>query len=262
MSRIESTFSGLKERSRKGFIPFVTAGDPDISVSKEIVLDLAAAGADIIELGVPFSDPMADGPIIQDSSMRALAKGVDLQQIITMVGEVRKTCEVPIVLFSYLNPLLAYGFEKLAEECAAVDIDGILVTDAVDEEANELASILRNHKIDLISLVAPTSTDERLASIAAHAGGFIYAVARTGVTGESSEISSDARDLVARMRRFTRLPIAVGFGISTPEQIKEVWRYADAAVVGSAIVKKIANHSSDRDLPLIIRRFVEELIGY
>lgn len=260
MSNIASTFASLRSSGRKAFIPFVSAGDPDLGTSKEIVLALANSGADIIELGVPFSDPMADGPTIQASSMRALANGVHLGSIMEMVREIRKTIQTPIVLFSYLNPLFRYGFERLAVDAADAGIDGVLVTDAIDEEAAYLSSILNAHAIDLISLVAPTSTDERLEKIASHASGFIYAVSRAGVTGARQDTSSTAESLVSRVRQFTDTPVAVGFGISTREQVEDVWRYADGAVVGSAIVSVVERSIADGNSVEKVSEFVRGLL--
>ena len=239
MNRIETILRTSKNNGRKGFIPFVTAGDPNIDTSLQIALTLAANGADIIELGVPFSDPMADGPTIQRSSQRALENGTNLKAVLNLVEKFRESSDTPIVLFSYLNPLMQFGFEKLANTAAEIGIDGILVTDAIDEEAGEIAKILRSKDLDLISLIAPTTTDERLKKVCDNASGFIYAVSRAGVTGARSETSNAAKILVERARKFTNLPIAVGFGISTREQILDVWQYADATVVGSAIIAEI-----------------------
>lgn len=239
MTRIAQKFNELKSAGRKGFIPFVSACDPDLNTSEQIVLKLAELDADIIELGVPFSDPMADGPTIQRSSMRALEHGTNLEHILAVVENVRTKTDAAIVLFSYLNPLLSYGIDKLSKDAAAAGIDGILVTDAVDSEAYEIAKILKADGIDLVSLIAPTTSDARLKSICENASGFIYAVSRAGVTGARSDTSRTAEHLVKRARQYTDLPIAVGFGISTREQIEDVWRYADAAVVGSAIVAEI-----------------------
>ncbi|MBK9165690.1 MAG: tryptophan synthase subunit alpha [Acidobacteria bacterium] len=260
MSRIALTFAELHSAGRKGFIPFVSAGDPDLETSLEIVHALAELGSDIIELGVPFSDPMADGPTIQASSMRALANGVRLDDVIGLSRRFREKSDVPIVLFSYLNPLHRYGLERLARDAAAAGIDGVLVTDAVDEEAAEIGSLLRANGLDLISLIAPTTSDERLAKIAANASGFLYAVSRAGVTGARAETSSSAEELVRRARKFTDLPVAVGFGISTREQIEEVWEYADAAVVGSAIVAEIERSIPSGNVPERVRSFVGGLL--
>ncbi len=260
MSKIEHKFAELRNEGRKGFIPFVSVGDPDLQTSFQLVLMLAEKGADIIELGVPFTDPMADGPTIQASSMRALANGITLEQILQMVAELRTKTRVPIVLFSYLNPLYRFGIGRLAKEGAEAGIDGILVTDAVDDEAAEISTTLRASGIDLISLVAPTTSDERLERIAANASGFIYAVSRAGVTGARGDTSDSAEDLVKRVRKYTELPVAVGFGISTRKQIEDVWRYADAAVVGSAIVNEIARSIPEGNTIDAVGSFIDGLL--
>jgi tryptophan synthase alpha chain len=260
MSRIATKFENLRSAGRKGFIPFVSAGDPDLATSKEIVLTLARNGASIIELGVPFTDPMADGPTIQASSQRALEKGTKLADILQLVRDLRREIDTPIVLFSYLNPLFRYGFEKLTKDAADAGVDGVLITDAVDEVAFIASTMLRSRNLDLISLVAPTTSDERLERIAATASGFLYAVSRAGVTGAQTETSSTAEALVNRARQFTDLPVAVGFGISTRQQIEDVWRYADAAVVGSAIVKVIEHSIPEGNSVDEVSRFVHELL--
>ena len=260
MSRIGSKFARLKLSSRGGFIPFVTAGDPDIETSEALVIALAELGADVIELGVPFSDPMADGPVIQASSQRGLAAGTTLGRILEMVKRVRARTEVPIVLFSYFNPLFRYGVERLADEAAAAGVDGILITDVVDAESDEIRSIFDSRRLDLISLIAPTTTDHRLSDICHNARGFVYAVSRAGVTGASSSASDSAEELVLRARQFTELPIAVGFGVSTREHVEKVWRYADAAVVGSAIVSELEGSSDPSDAVERLRRFVGGLL--
>lgn len=239
MSRIAERFGKMRREGRKGFIPFVTAGDPDIATSLSLILKLAELGADVIELGVPFSDPMADGPTIQRSSQRSLERGTTLQDVIDMAAEFRSRSDVPLVLFSYLNPVLRFGVEHFGKAAQNAGIDGVLFTDVIEDEAAALATSFVEHEIDLISLIAPTTTDARLAAICADARGFIYAVSRAGVTGAQASTSEAAETLVDRARQFTDLPIAVGFGISTHEQISDVWRYADAAVVGSAIVAEI-----------------------
>jgi len=255
MNGIDKVFA---DRSKKAFIPFITAGDPDDKTSLAIILKLVDCGADIIELGVPFSDPMADGPTIQRSSLRALKNGMNLERILQMIEKLRDTSAVPIVLFSYLNPILSFGIEKLAKETERLSINGILLTDAIDDEAKAIADSLGN--VSLISLIAPTSTDERIEEIAKRSKGFIYAVARAGVTGVQSETSSDAESLVKRIRKYTDLPIAVGFGISTKEQIEEVWQYADAAVVGSAIVAEIEKADSKETAVAKTESFVRSLL--
>ncbi|HMQ03923.1 MAG TPA: tryptophan synthase subunit alpha [Pyrinomonadaceae bacterium] len=260
MGRITARFDSLNRTSRKGFIPFITAGDPDIETSVQIVFALAECGADIIELGVPFSDPMADGPTIQASSMRAVENGVTVSNVLDMVRLIRKRFDVPIVLFSYLNPLYRYGIERLAADAAAAGVDGMLITDAVDQEAADIGKLLKRKGLDLISLVAPTTTDRRLEEICIRASGFIYAVSRAGVTGARSETSVAAEHVVSRVRQFTDLPVAVGFGISTREQIEDVWRYADAAVVGSAIVAEIERTNEPGDAAECVRHLVSSLL--
>jgi tryptophan synthase alpha chain len=260
MTKIKETFEQLKTVGRKGFIPFVSAGDPDLVTSKEIILALAENGADIIELGVPFSDPMADGPTIQMSSQRALESGITITDILEMVKDVRTKTDVPIVLFSYLNPLFRYGIEELSKDAADAGIDGILVTDVVDQEAADIGKILKDNGLDLVSLIAPTTSDKRLEQIAGHASGFIYAVSRAGVTGAQTETSSSAQILVERARNFTDLPIAVGFGISTREQIEDVWKYADAAVVGSAIVAEVERSIGNGNTVERVCEFVRGLL--
>ena len=261
LSRISNTFEELKREGRKGFIPFITAGDPDLNTTLELIIELAGAGATLIELGVPFSDPMADGPVIQRASERALRHSFGLPEIFDVVRSVRKQIAIPIVLFSYFNPLLQFGLEKLVREAEHSQLEGILVTDLIPEESGRFGTMLRAHEIDLIFLAAPTSTDERLRMIAERASGFIYAVSRAGVTGARDEVSAEAEKLVNRLRAISDLPIAVGFGISTSEQVKDVWRYADAAVVGSAIVGEIERAESTGDLVARVGQFARQLIG-
>lgn len=248
MSRIAETFARLKSEGRRGFIPFITAGDPDLETTRALIIGLAGAGASVIELGVPFSDPMADGPVIQRASERALHNGVGVPDVLSLVKDARRETQVPVVLFSYFNPLLQFGLERLCDEAKESGVDGVLVTDLVPEEAEEFAAALARRELDMIFLVAPTSTDLRLSMIAGRASGFIYAVSRAGVTGARGEVSVEAEKLVGRVRAFTDLPVAVGFGISTRAQVEEVWRYADAAVVGSALVAEIEKHGAAPDL--------------
>jgi len=241
MSRIQEKFAELKRQGRKAFIPYITAGDPDLETTGSLILELERSGADIIELGVPFSDPMADGPVIQRASARALRNGVTARDCLSLVKRLRTRTEVPIVLFSYLNPLLALGLETLGRQLRDAGIDGVLATDLVPDEAHQFRGILQEAGIDTIFLAAPTSTDERLALVARSSTGFVYAVSRTGVTGVRHNLSEAAALLVGRLRRFTDLPIAVGFGVSTAEHVREVWSHADAAVVGSRMVSEIAS---------------------
>jgi len=261
LSRIAESFARLKQDGKKGFIPFITAGDPDLETTRDLILELDQVGATVIELGVPFSDPMADGPVIQRASERALRHRFGLTEILQTVAEARKQTRVPLVLFSYFNPLLQFGIEKLTREAEHAGVDGILVTDLAPEEAGRFAAMLRAHEIDMIFLVAPTSTDQRLKMVAERASGFIYAVSRTGVTGAQAEMSVESEKLVSRVRRFSDLPVAVGFGISKPEQVADVWRYADAAVVGSAIVREIEETKDPEDVVLRVGHLGSQLLA-
>jgi tryptophan synthase alpha chain len=260
VSRIAETFARLRAEGRRGFIPFVTAGDPDLATTRAIVVELARAGADVVELGVPFSDPMADGPVIQHSSERALQNGVSLADVLALVRDVRRESGVPVVLFGYFNPLLQFGLERFCEEASGAGVDGVLVTDLVPEEAEEFSRQLARREIDMIFLVAPTSTDARLSMIAARASGFIYAVSRAGVTGARVDVSAEAEKLVGRVRALSGLPVAVGFGISTRDQVAEVWRYADAAVVGSALVAEIERRGAAPDAVARVGAFARSLL--
>jgi tryptophan synthase alpha chain len=260
MSRISEVFAKLKSEGRGGFIPFVTAGDPDLSVTEKLLCELAEAGADIIEVGVPFSDPVADGPVIQRASERALTRGTTIKAVLDCIAAAKRRTNVPIVLFSYYNPLLQFGLGPLAAAAQRAGVDGVLVTDLIPEEAGAWTTTLAEHNLDPVFLVAPTTSDERLKLIAQQARGFVYAVSRTGVTGAREDINESAELLVRRVRAVTRLSVAVGFGISTAAQVREVWRYADAAVVGSAIVSEIERLAGDRDLVRKVGQFVRSLI--
>ena len=259
MGRIEDAFTKLRQEGKKGFIPFITAGDPDLATTEQLLITLANSGATLIELGVPFSDPMADGPVIQRASERALKNKFGLQEILDTTSRVRKQIDTPIILFSYYNPLLQFGLKRIAEAAKEAGLDGVLVTDLTPEESGEFEAELRAQGLDMIFLVAPTSTDERLQLVAQHASGFVYAVSRAGVTGARSTISAEAEKLVTRMRRFSELPIAVGFGISNADQVKDVQRYADAVVVGSAIVAEMERLVESPDLVERIAEFSTRL---
>ena len=259
MRRIEAAFTALKEQGRKGFIPFITAGDPDLATTEQLLVELDYAGATVIELGVPFSDPMADGPVIQRASERALKNSFGLQDLLDMVARARQQIDTPIILFSYFNPLLQFGMKRVAAAAKAAGLDGVLVTDMTPEESGEFESEVRANGLDMIFLVAPTSTDDRLRLVADHASGFVYAVSRAGVTGTRESVSVEAEKLVNRMRRFTPLPIAVGFGISNVEQVRDVQRYADAVVVGSAIVAEMERLGSAADVAEKIGNFARAL---
>ncbi|HKS29226.1 MAG TPA: tryptophan synthase subunit alpha [Pyrinomonadaceae bacterium] len=260
MSRITDTFTRLHRRGRRALIPFIMAGDPDLSTTRELVVELAHSGADIIELGVPFSDPIADGPVIQRASQRALQNPVGVSEVLEVVKDVRAETEVPLILFSYLNPLLRFGAARLAQEAARAGVDGLLITDLTPDESEEFHAAMNESGLESIYLAAPTSTDKRLRLIAERARGFIYAVSRTGVTGARQEMSSDAEALVARLRALTSLPVAVGFGISSAEQVADVWRYADGAVVGSAIVAEMERREGQPDFVTSIGKFTRSLL--
>jgi tryptophan synthase alpha chain len=259
MSRIEAKFDELKRAGRKAFIPYITAGDPELETTAKLIFALEQNGADIIELGVPFSDPMADGPVIQRASERALKRNVSARDCLELVRQVRLQSDVPIVIFSYLNPLLSLG--SIGKALREAGVDGVLGTDLVPEEADEYIKEMRETKIDTIFLIAPTSTDERLKLVAEACSGFVYAVSRTGVTGVQQSLSESAGKLVNRVRQFTDLPVAVGFGISTPEQVAEVWQHADAAVVGSRIVAEIEKFTGDSSLVERVGELTSWLVG-
>ena len=226
--------------NKPALVAYVTSGDPDLKTTRDIVMAAIRAGAAVIELGVPFSDPLADGPVIQRASERALKHGTSLDQVLKLAAEIREQSQsVGLIIFSYLNPLLQMGLEKFCKIARLAGVDGVLVTDLPVEEAGPYLAEMKKNDLAPVFLAAPTSTDARLKRITQASSGFVYAVSRTGVTGARKQLPEDAQDLVRRLRKFTRLPIAVGFGISTPEQFAAVGGYADAAVVGSAIVETI-----------------------
>ena len=232
--------------SRPALIAYVTCGDPDLATTRDVVLAAIRAGADVIELGVPFSDPVADGPVIQRASQRALERGTRLADVLELAREIRSQSDAGLIIFSYLNPVLRFGLEHFAAAAKDCGADGALITDLTVEEADEYLDAMRARNLATVFLAAPTSTDARLRRIAQASSGFVYAVSRTGITGERKDVADDARQLVARLRRRTRLPIAVGFGISTPEQFAQVGAFADAVVVGSALVHAMEDAGRDR----------------
>jgi tryptophan synthase alpha chain len=242
-TRVSRRFAALRESGEIGLVAYITAGDPSLSATLQFVRALAEAGADVIELGVPFSDPLADGPTIQRASERALKSGTTLAQVLDLVREIRKSNapanEIPLVLFSYYNPILQMGLEKFASAAASAGADGVLATDLTPEESEDYRRILRAQHLDTIYLGAPTSTDERLAKIAACSSGFLYLISRTGVTGAKDSLPEDLPALIRRARAVTQLPIAVGFGISLPGHVSILGGLADGAVVGSALVSEI-----------------------
>jgi len=250
MSRLEARFAALRAEGRGGLVTFVTAGDPNLELSVEILAGLPAAGADVIELGMPFTDPMADGPAIELASGRALAAGQNMVRTLAMVAAFRKIDnETPIVLMGYYNPIHAYGPEKFAADAGSAGVDGMIIVDLPPEEEAEFSIPARAAGIDMIRLVAPTTTDERITTLVENASGFVYYVSVRGITGTSSAAVSDIASNVARIRKQTDLPIAVGFGIRTPSQAADVAEVADAAVVGTAIVEQVAGALDDHDMP-------------
>ncbi len=242
--RIERCFRELAQTGELGLVAYITAGDPSLEATEKIVVAAAEAGADVIELGVPFSDPVADGPTIQRAIERALRAGTTLAGVLGLVARLRARTQVPLVLFSYFNPLLQMGLEKFAEAAAAAGADGVLATDLTPEEAEEYRAAMRAHGLDTIFLAAPTSTDARLEKIAAVSSGFLYLISRTGVTGAREALPEDLPQLARRVRRFTKLPLAVGFGIAAPAHVSVLGGIADAAVVGSALVSEVEKASN------------------
>ena len=238
-TRISKRFGKLRASGELGIVAYIVAGDPSLDASLKYVLALAEAGADVIELGVPFSDPLADGPTIQRSAERALKAGVTLARVLDLVRRIRLSSQIPLVLFSYYNPILQMGLEKFASAAASAGADGVLVTDLTPEESEDYRRILAAHHLDTVFLGAPTSTDDRLAKIAACSSGFLYLISRTGVTGAKDALPDDLPALLRRARSVTQLPIAVGFGISLPGHVSVLGGLADAAVVGSALVSEI-----------------------
>ena len=265
MSRIKGTFRNLQRAGKKALIPFITAGDPSLSVTEKLVDTLEKAGADIIELGVPFSDPMADGPVIQKASERALKKGTTLAQILSCVEKIRKKSQIPILLMGYYNPVFVMGHENFANRAVQAGVDAVLIVDLPPEEAGDLRKCLRKRKIDLIHLLAPTSDEERIVKAAKSGSGFIYYVSLTGITGAKLNITTSGAPVaeisnqLRSIRKHTQLPLAVGFGISTPAQARQVALAADGVVVGSALVKIIASSGTGSSLFLKVTRFLSSL---
>ena len=243
-TRITARFHKLRESGEMGLIPYLTAGDPSLAATESFVLSLAAAGADVIELGVPFSDPVADGPTIERAIERSLAAGTTLRRVLDLVRSLRAKTDVPLMLFSYYNPVLQMGLDHFAQQAAAAGADGALITDLTPEESADYRAAMAKHGLDTIFLAAPTSTDERLARIAEVSSGFLYVISRTGVTGAKDTLPEDLPSLIRRVRRATQLPIAVGFGVSLPGHVSLLGGLADAAVVGSALVDEIERADS------------------
>jgi tryptophan synthase alpha chain len=245
--------------ARPALVAYLTCGDPDLATTREVALAAVDAGAEVLELGVPFSDPVADGPVIQRASERALRHGTSLADVLQLAGELRRQTSAGMIIFSYLNPILQFGLAHFCEVAVKAGLDGALITDLPAEEAGEYLRGMRARNLATVFLAAPTSTDQRLKRIAKISTGFVYAVSRTGVTGERDQPPQDARDLVRRLRKHTKVPIAVGFGISTPQQFAAVGEYAEAGVVGSAIVHTIERNPGQE--AAAVRQFVAGLVG-
>jgi tryptophan synthase alpha chain len=259
MTRIGRLFDCLKRENRKGFIAYLTAGDPAPDRTPALVEAMVRGGADLIELGVPFSDPIADGPVIQRAGERALKAGTSLTTVLEIARRIRETSEVPLLLFTYLNPVLRYGLERLAADAAAAGIDGCLLTDASVEEAESYAAAMHRNGLDTVFLAAPTSTARRIKLVAQYSTGFIYLVSHTGVTGVQESISRAIAPLIQAVRAATDLPLAVGFGVSKPEHVAELGRQVEAVVVGSAFVRLIEQNADNASLEIQLESFTREL---
>lgn len=260
MSKIKQAFQG-----KKAFIAFLTAGDPGADCTVEYILAMEEAGADLIEIGIPFSDPTAEGVVIQEANIRALKGGMTTEGVFSIVEKVREKSQVPLVFLTYINPVFYYGYEKFCQRCSDLGVDGLIIPDLPFEEKGELADIAEAYGVDLISMIAPTS-QQRILRIASDASGFIYIVSSMGVTGVRSEITTDVRSIVETVRQVTDVPTAIGFGISTPQQARQMAEASDGAIVGSAIVKIIAKYGTKAKEPLMdyvreMKRAVEEAVG-
>ena len=258
-NRIDSRFQKLRASKKTGFIAYITAGDPTPAATPELAVALEAAGVDILELGIPFSDPLADGPTIQSAAGRAIAAGTNVSVVLDIVRKIRETSEIPIVLFTYLNPVYVYGYERFLDDASAAGADGLLILDLPPDEASRNAELAGAQGLLSIRLIAPTTPPGRMEIIAKSAEGFIYYVSREGVTGEQTSLSQSISSQVAEIRKHTTLPVAVGFGISTPDQAAEVARQADAVVVGSAIVRQIGEAGKSAGLAEKIASFTRPL---
>jgi tryptophan synthase alpha chain len=259
MSRLDATFAGLRAASRTGLVAYVTAGDPDLERSAEVVRAVDRGGADVIELGVPFSDPLADGPVIQRATERALAAGVTLAKVLDMAAALRPTVEAPLVLFTYANPVLRMGLDGFARRAGAAGIDGVLVLDLPPEEAEAAHALFQRDGLDTIFLLSPTTTPARIRRAAELGGGFLYGISRVGVTGARDDVADSARLLADRVRAETDRPLALGFGFSRPEHVRAVGQWADAAVVGSALVQVVAEHGGSAGLANEVENYVRWL---
>ena len=259
LSKIDEKFNELKNKKKLALMPFIMAGDPNINTTSKILLKLQENGADLIELGIPYSDPLADGPVIQVSASRALKSGTAPRKVITLLESLKGKLNIPIILFSYLNPLLCFGFEQFCEMASNAGVSGLIIPDLPLEEAYKFSKIVSNHSMDLILLVAPTTPFERMKKISNHTKGFTYLVSVTGVTGERNKMGNRVENLIAKLKEINTNPIAVGFGISTPEHVYKVHKWgADGVIIGSAFVKRISS-SSEKDVVDIVGDFCKEM---
>ena len=259
MSRIDAAFRDLRAAGRTGLITYVTAGDPDLERSREILVRLDRSGADLLEVGVPFSDPLADGPVIQRATERAIRAGATLEKVLKLIADVRAIVSAPIVVFTYANPILRMGLDRFVERATAAGVDGVLALDVPPEESGELRAAFSRARIDTIFLLSPTTGVERIRRASALGTGFLYGISRLGVTGARDEIATSARELATRVRAETGMPLALGFGLSRPEHVRAVGQYADAAVVGSALVNVIAEHGQSPTLMTEVERYIRWL---
>lgn len=259
MSRLAGTFAQIRANGHPGLVTYVTAGDPDLPRSADVLRAIARAGADVLEIGVPFSDPLADGPVIQRATERALAAGTTLVRVLDMVAALRAEVTVPLVIFSYANPILRLGSERFADRAQAAGVDGVLVLDLPIEEADDFRGMMAARGVDTIFLLSPTTTDARIRRAASLGSGFLYAISRLGVTGARDRVATGAREMVQRIRAVSDLPVALGFGLSRPEHVREVGQWADAAVVGSALVNVIAEAGRAPDLITRVEEYVRWL---
>ncbi|MFQ6067876.1 MAG: tryptophan synthase subunit alpha [bacterium] len=259
MSRLEARFTKLRKDNRRAFIPFITAGDPNLDLTLSLVLELEKRGADAVELGVPFSDPIADGPVIQRSSERALKKGFSLLKILELVRELRQRSEIPLILMGYYNPIFKFGEAKFVKRSSQAGLDGLIVADLPPEEANDLKKEADKNSLDAIFLLTPVSSEKRIKLVSASSTGFIYCVSYTGITGDERKEEENLKELIGKIRRLTSKPIGIGFGISSPEEAKKAASLADAVIVGSAIVKRIEKYAGNKNLLHEVGSFAERL---
>lgn len=259
MNKIDQKFKELKAKNHKALIPFITAGDPSLKKTEELILGFEAAGADIIEIGIPFSDPMADGPTIQAASQRALDNGTTLNKVIAMVERVRQKTSIPLAFMMYYNHIFHYGEEKFVKKMKAIGIDGLIVPDLPVEEAGSLEKLTKKQGIALVHFVAPTTSDARIKKTTEHASGFIYYVSVAGVTGARTSVASSYVKQISKIKKNTSVPVCVGFGVATPEQAHKIAKQADGVIVGSAIINKIQQHVKDKDCVKKVSAFIKKL---